>query len=127
MIRPPPRSTRTDTLFPYTTLFRPTAPRRPGTSFRPRAAAGPIRAALRCSNRRRAAGRQQLQSSECPSFVSLSKKPSTGAARIAHRTSRGTLAFVPADERLAALGAVEPHPAIRPEERRVGRGCGGHV
>src|SRR3546814_16987605 len=23
MIRPPPRSTRTDTLFPYTTLFRP--------------------------------------------------------------------------------------------------------
>src|SRR3546814_17607047 len=25
MIRPPPRSTRTDTLFPYTTLFRSTA------------------------------------------------------------------------------------------------------
>src|SRR3546814_2952118 len=37
MIRRPPRSTRTDTLFPYTTLFRsarhdaaPRAPRRPG-------------------------------------------------------------------------------------------------
>src|SRR3546814_8339421 len=29
MIRPPPRSTRTDTLFPYTTLFR---SRVPGTS-----------------------------------------------------------------------------------------------
>src|SRR3546814_11696678 len=28
MIRRPPRSTRTDTLFPYTTLFR--SPRRPG-------------------------------------------------------------------------------------------------
>src|SRR3546814_19792306 len=29
MIRPPPRSTRTDTLFPYTTLFRsPTSARR---------------------------------------------------------------------------------------------------
>src|SRR3546814_16046829 len=27
MIRRPPRSTRTDTLFPYTTLFRSTAPR----------------------------------------------------------------------------------------------------
>src|SRR3546814_6979743 len=26
MIRPPPRSTRTDTLFPYTTLFRSAAP-----------------------------------------------------------------------------------------------------
>src|SRR3546814_20299801 len=33
MIRRPPRSTRTDTLFPYTTLFRSrgiAAPRRPG-------------------------------------------------------------------------------------------------
>src|SRR3546814_16638546 len=26
MIRPPPKSKRTDTLFPYTTLFRPSAP-----------------------------------------------------------------------------------------------------
>src|SRR3546814_3155727 len=30
MIRRPPRSTRTDTLFPYTTLFRSHAQRRPG-------------------------------------------------------------------------------------------------
>src|SRR3546814_7061915 len=29
MIRRPPRSTRTDTLFPYTTLFRSLAPRNP--------------------------------------------------------------------------------------------------
>src|SRR3546814_1127990 len=29
MIRRPPRSTRTDTLFPYTTLFRSTLPRLP--------------------------------------------------------------------------------------------------
>src|SRR3546814_2104206 len=29
MIRRPPRSTRTDTLFPYTTLFRSLLPRRP--------------------------------------------------------------------------------------------------
>src|SRR6056297_3885902 len=29
MIRRPPRSTRTDTLFPYTTLFRSPAPRAP--------------------------------------------------------------------------------------------------
>src|SRR3546814_7861776 len=43
---------------------------------------------------------------------SFQKKPSTGAARIAHRTSGGTLAFVAANERLAAVGKVEPHPAI---------------
>src|SRR3546814_9257391 len=30
MIRPPPRSTRTDTLFPYTTLFRSIVPSPPG-------------------------------------------------------------------------------------------------
>src|SRR3546814_2624225 len=29
MIRRPPRSTRTDTLFPYTTLFRSKSPRKP--------------------------------------------------------------------------------------------------
>src|SRR3546814_7602110 len=36
MIRRPPRSTRTDTLFPYTTLFRSRAPHatKRGTSFR---------------------------------------------------------------------------------------------
>src|SRR3546814_9926101 len=44
MIRPPPRSTRTDTLFPYTTLFRSDAARP-----RPRRASGR-------SGRRRARG-----------------------------------------------------------------------
>src|SRR3546814_1033183 len=38
MIRRPPRSTRTDTLFPYTTLFRPTAGQ---TADTPAAATGP--------------------------------------------------------------------------------------
>src|SRR3546814_15072970 len=37
MIRRPPRSTRTDTLFPYTTLFRSSPTPDNGTSFRPRA------------------------------------------------------------------------------------------
>src|SRR3546814_7161106 len=57
MIRRPPRSTRTDTLFPYTTLFRsaPPAARRPDARARRRAgrdpaAAGPRRARdARCS------------------------------------------------------------------------------
>src|SRR3546814_2317999 len=34
MIRRPPRSTRTDTLFPYTTLFRSGKPRRPSSTIR---------------------------------------------------------------------------------------------
>src|SRR3546814_3202897 len=47
MIRRPPRSTRTDTLFPYTTLFRSVDGR--GQRHRPRhgLAAGPTRLALR--------------------------------------------------------------------------------
>src|SRR3546814_2728963 len=34
MIRRPPRSTRTDTLFPYTSLFRSSAPREPARARR---------------------------------------------------------------------------------------------
>src|SRR3546814_15866451 len=53
MIRLPPRSTRTDTLFPYTTLFRSLEPRRPLDARIVRAAktidrlieAGPVRLA----------------------------------------------------------------------------------
>src|SRR3546814_7346058 len=57
MIRPPPRSTRTDTLFPYTTLFRAVAARgarlprlwrRLPAADHPRAAPGdPLAAAAR--------------------------------------------------------------------------------
>src|SRR3546814_11594592 len=42
MLRRPPRSTRTDTLFPYTTLFRSL----PQTSLRLRKRAAPLRTAL---------------------------------------------------------------------------------
>src|SRR3546814_5720031 len=41
MIRRPPRSTRTDTLFPYTTLFR--SQHQPGSRARDRAPASPTR------------------------------------------------------------------------------------
>src|SRR3546814_4825807 len=53
MIRRPPRSTRTDTLFPYTTLFR--------SDRRGRGARGPLaRAAGTCAARRgRDAGRSE--------------------------------------------------------------------
>src|SRR3546814_14586869 len=49
MIRRPPRSTRTDTLFPYTTLFRSALRRRPGHGLRAAARRG-------AGNRRAAAG-----------------------------------------------------------------------
>src|SRR3546814_9749155 len=70
MIRRPPRSTRTDTLFPYTTLFR---------SLQGRRAAGhqlhrrhrPGRAA-RCANRQGAADRSEEHTSELQSLMRIS-------------------------------------------------------
>src|SRR3546814_8824186 len=59
MIRRPPRSTRTDTLFPYTTLFRSPQNRTPvdsddrGAAIFRTGAAGIFRAALRLAHRNR--------------------------------------------------------------------------
>src|SRR3546814_7882802 len=62
MIRRPPRSKRTDTLFPYPTLFR-SVPPRPGRPLAPSApAAGPA-AALAAGAPGRRAGRGQFVSS----------------------------------------------------------------
>src|SRR3546814_1672159 len=49
MIRRPPRSTRTDTLFPYTTLFR--SPHKPAGTLHP---ASPASAEARAAGRARA-------------------------------------------------------------------------
>src|SRR3546814_9327500 len=50
MIRPPPRATRTDTLFPYTTLFRsPSLPQRGGDVSRPHRRIRPDRGAVQQS------------------------------------------------------------------------------
>src|SRR3546814_12561235 len=48
MIRRPPRSTRTDTLFPYTTLFRSFDERRPGPDDRVPQGGGDHHAGHRC-------------------------------------------------------------------------------
>src|SRR3546814_13864379 len=71
MIRRPPRSTRTDTLFPYTTLFRSAI--RAGYSGR----GGPFRAAdetLSSGFRQpmRAAGRSEEHTSELQSLMRIS-------------------------------------------------------
>src|SRR3546814_15518979 len=59
MIRRPPRSTRTDTLFPYTTLFRSPCPpdRRVGADFGRALYGGGERSLLRHARSARAGGR----------------------------------------------------------------------
>src|SRR3546814_4091390 len=74
MIRRPPRSTRTDTLFPYTTLFRsqhegdplPRIPAHPGgPAGGPAAEAGAVPAAIR-------EGRSEEHTSELQSLMRIS-------------------------------------------------------
>src|SRR3546814_8086765 len=77
MIRRPPRSTRTDTLFPYTTLFRsidrPTA-RRGAAPARGRCATWPTGTAAgrRRRHRRRADRRSEEHTSELQSLMRIS-------------------------------------------------------
>src|SRR3546814_7634036 len=61
MIRLPPRSTRTDTLFPYTTLFRSRAQTRTGTRLAPAPAW-----------RRSGAARSEEHTSELQSLMRIS-------------------------------------------------------
>src|SRR3546814_14222995 len=71
MIRRPPRSTRTDTLFPYTTLFRSPRPAscRPPCRGRSRGSAAPRRGS---SSRGRAAARSEEHTSELQSLMRIS-------------------------------------------------------
>src|SRR3546814_5261729 len=62
MIRRPPRSTRTDTLFPYTTLFRSARGRRMRASSPPPA----------CGSRRRRGARSEEHTSELQSLMRIS-------------------------------------------------------
>src|SRR3546814_8082081 len=81
MIRRPPRSTRTDTLFPYTTLFRSDgllASRRslrayPALSAKGRARRRDVRAARSLRHRRRGGGeRSEEHTSELQSLMRIS-------------------------------------------------------
>src|SRR3546814_16191763 len=105
MIRRPPRSTRTDTLFPYTTLFRSPGDR---THRRPAAAAAAARqAAPLCLPRHGAAGDREAAGR--PQGL----RPAGRGLRA--RLDRGDGEEVPA-----------PRPHLlhgRSEERRVGKEC----
>src|SRR3546814_12419226 len=109
MIRRPPRSTRTDTLFPYTTLFR--SPQ----------------------GRRRPAMNNDGRIDSPASATRSPKRPSGGddiVGLLQHLTSQGThlaqeqVKLVQAEVRAgiedlkAAIGAM-----LRSEERRVGKEC----
>src|SRR3546814_20631554 len=107
MIRRPPRSTRTDTLFPYTTLFR---------SPRPRPWARPTRASRPLPTR--------------PAYMSWRNKRMADDAFIENRTFDeiriGDTASVSRtlsekDIQLFALVSGDVNPAHRSEERRGGK------
>src|SRR3546814_4390071 len=82
MIRPPPRSTRTDTLFPYTTLFRSRRVRRQ-VSHPPRGPRSHGRACARPSHRARAPARCPSATSCRPSRIA----PAPGRIRSEEHTS----------------------------------------
>src|SRR3546814_17036978 len=104
MIRRPPRSTRTDTLFPYTTLFRSTLA---ATWFHPPAS---------------------RQIGQPVPEIGTEAARLTGAvleARSDGRKAPPLGGFAPAGSRPAAAPdrvAILP-PGIRSEERRVGKEC----
>src|SRR3546814_2372583 len=69
MIRRPPRSTRTDTLFPYTTLFRSRSPMRPCCSATGMTAAGLFSLPSTSRQRRK---RSEEHTSELQSLMRIS-------------------------------------------------------
>src|SRR3546814_5150289 len=103
MIRRPPRSTRTDTLFPYTTLFRSVRHRPAGGQALPRSSGGSAAAGLQ--RRRLSAGPEPAD------------RP-TAAFRIPARWPR--LPAAPGRQPPAAAGGGRYHRR-RPARRRPGR------
>src|SRR3546814_16543590 len=126
MIRRPPRSTRTDTLVPYTTLFRSEAPRRPDPTAaresrsRGAAAAKPPPPAFptRTSRCRRPASQAGVRGARCSrSVLRPADQPDAeflerlvgDRRRGAHPQILGLLAHR-ADADLATVGSVGEQP-----------------
>src|SRR3546814_13272747 len=128
MIRRPPRSTRTDTLFPYTTLFRSLSRqyRRGGYGVRPaRRALERRRGRSANATRRRVSYRTLRRAASAPRPPPASPRAVFPAA---HACRRGSL-LPPTRNRPAAAGTwrwrrllPRPPAAKRPEDRRVGKG-----
>src|SRR3546814_17859316 len=114
MIRRPPRSPRTDTLFPYTTLFR-SAQRRPRHPRRTAAAVALLPGA--------AADRWQSLDLGHPGNCRIPQRAEPQGRAAAHRARRPRP--LPVDQRRDAFGLFQPAfgPADEPQsvERRVGK------
>src|SRR3546814_5099530 len=109
MIRRPPRSTRTDTLFPYTTLFRSPDHRRGAGRCAVRARAGDVRVELAF-----AVGAMEAAIAGRREAVAASAAP----AKARQRTTRPTM---PAED--LHDPAADHHP--RAGDRRTLRACDG--
>src|SRR3546814_15535014 len=117
MIRRPPRSTRTDTLFPYTTLFRSPAigpARRAASAEEARIGDGAV--AARAGGGERAAGElpHLRQCRHRQSLLGLHRFPPRRADAVRGRGGGRSLGA-------RAVAAVSR--ALRSEERRVGKEC----
>src|SRR3546814_15149620 len=114
MIRRPPRSTRTDTLFPYTTLFRSGRADGGGDDRRGNGDAGPER--QRHAPSVAASGEYQYEPADRAAGAGArgerGRKPD-GARHLWHYVERGV------DYRLPPA----PGRYARSEERRVGKEC----
>src|SRR3546814_18069957 len=116
MIRRPPRSTRTDTLFPYTTLFRSVglviAEQRRGQCKRDQAER------RRC---RHDAARHEKSPYPLPEGRRVSRAGAAG-----HRSIPLSFRSAPESLAWASGSSVDGNRALavcRSEERRVGKGC----
>src|SRR3546814_14668741 len=114
MIRRPPRSTRTDTLFPYTTLFRSRPPGDAGDDRR-----GVDRRSVRRRARTRAAFRPDRRPAE--PCQRTGGRAAYGGARAAE-CGGGRRALLPRRRRVSASCSGLGRPP-RSEERRVGKEC----
>src|SRR3546814_20978838 len=99
MLRRPPRSTRTDTLFPYTTLFRSFAPRASAPGVPP----FPV---------------LQSTKAESPAFRQACDQVGAECDRKDHCATRPTKKRAPVPVPSSITGGVD-----RSEERRVGKEC----
>src|SRR3546814_19587929 len=122
MIRRPPRSTRTDTLFPYTTLFR--SQRIPAGRLARHCGHG---AGIGRPNHRaggRAAGTMVPEQRDRPDVDRLRRRLHPAVRRAIFRDKAGhpaETAARPAIRRRGADGAGDRHGALRSEEARVGK------
>src|SRR3546814_13211476 len=125
MIRRPPRSTRTDTLFPYTTLFR--SPRHDGGCVERRAARS-------LSGRRHVRGRQDQPQLFAQRTLRDRRRGAEGRGADAPRTERTRVGGGASLSRAAREGGGQHRhrrrdqrrrPAVREEEQRSEERRGG--